>query len=185
MDIYEMQKLLEIKNTDMKVHFQQFNNWMNNMFLLNKKLNRNFDPVYLQVFYIVIVELNQTGTKYIHDFVDSNKESETRKLYFETIENGLINLLDDFTKEEKNYILYKRDCSCHIHQTYYEFNYIKGKIKSERKINGEKMNKTDFQEQSFDILFKHGSDEQFDKHFLNVLYPRISGLYDTIKKNCG
>ena len=95
------------------------------------------------------------------------------------IETSLNEMKSIFTREELEYIEYRRHNASHIFQNKYEKQLKKnGDILTERKgISIDKIN-DDFQQ----LLRKHGSDRGFDKYMLNKLFPLISELNDKIQE---
>lgn len=158
-----------------------FAQWLRNFFYLNNELNKEYDSIYQNSFYIIFYELSTVGLEYSENLLKHIKNSQNLEKieFYEKLIKGLINLKSLFSETEFEFIEYKRHSSSHIFQDYYE-NRIsdKGKIITKRKEKLIDELKSNFNE----ILLKYGFDRGFDDYMTGKLYPEIKELHHELEK---
>ena len=158
-----------------------FAQWLRKFFYINNELNKEYNSIYQNSFYIVFYELSTVGLEYSKSLLEHIKNSQNfeKKEFYKELINGLISLKSLFSESEFEFIEYKRHSASHIFQNHYE-NRIsnKGKILTKRKEKLIDELNSEFKE----ILLKYGFDRGFDKYMTSKLYPKITELYNGLEK---
>jgi DNA gyrase/topoisomerase IV subunit A len=164
-----------------RVQEYQLSKWFSRLISITNELQKEYNSVYQNVFYIKIYELFTSGLDYsekVYSIVE--KSNNTEKIeYYRTIINSVEKIKSVLTDNEIQFIEYKRNNVCHIFQNGYEKELKKnGDIKSKRK--GVEINtiKNDFDK----LLSKHGNDKDLDIFLFNKSSPLIQEFYENIKK---
>lgn len=153
----------------------QIRNWMDNLFTLNQKLNKNYDQFYQSCFYITLYELLNEGLKYIEaisvPFVWGDSPNKSDK-YFETI-NKALKIKFGLSEIELQVIEYKRHCACHIFQDSYEY-----RIKEDDKLFDQRKGKDldELRVQIDKLIDQYGGDKAFDMYLTGRIYSAIESL---------
>lgn len=158
-----------------------FAQWLGNFFYLNNELNKEYDAIYQNAFYVAFYELSTVGLEYSQNLLKHIKNSQNLEkiAFFEKLIKGLIDLKSLFSETEFEFIEYKRHSSSHIFQDYYVNRIsVKGKIITKRK---EKLI-DEFNSNFKEILLKYGFDRGFDDYMTGKLYPEIKELYQELVK---
>ncbi len=163
------------------VNHELFAQWLRRFFFLNHELNKEFDSIYQGSFYVSFYELTTVGLDYAKDVLEKVKDGENQEMidFYKTLIPNLINLKDEFTEEEFEFIEYKRHSFSHIFQHYYE-NRFSEKDKLITKRKGKDINEISNSFQK--ILLKYGLDKGFDEYMNKKLYSKINDLYEKLKR---
>jgi hypothetical protein len=166
------------------VQQEQFGQWLRKFFYLNEALNKEYDTMYQDMFYIVFYELLTTGNDYAKkvEVCLTGSENLEKIEFYNAITKGLTELQSSFSWNEFQFIEYKRHNASHLFQNHYE-NIIldSGKIQTTRK--GKPIDFINEELQS--ILKEHKTDRNFDIYMTKKLYPKTLELYnrlDAIKR---
>ena len=161
------------------VQEEQFGQWLRKFFYLNAELNKEYDTIYQDAFYIVFYELVTVGLDYsinVLSAVEKSNNKEKIEFYTELIK-GLSELKTKFTKTEFQFIEYKRHNSSHIFQNHYE-NRISNNKKFISKRKGRQID--DINKELKSIILKYGNDKNFDNYLTKKLYLNTSELYQRL-----
>lgn len=105
------------------------------LFYINKELEKKYDFIYQEIFYIKFYEVITIGILYLKEIHEGLVMLRNSKAvwYYDLIEklNSMKNLLSE---SEFLYLEYRRHNACHMFQTHYEFIQKDLSIKKVRKI---------------------------------------------------
>jgi len=163
------------------VQEEQFGQWLRKFFYLNHELNKEYDSIYQDSFYVVFYELVTIGIEYgknILDHLKSGNNKEKTEFYFELIK-GLENLKSKFSETEFQFIEYKRHSVSHIFQNHYE-NRISDSGKYQTKRKGKSIDDNNSELKS--VILENGSDKEFDINMTKKLYPNITEMYTRLEQ---
>jgi len=157
------------------VNQEQFGQWLKFLFYLNDSLQKEYDTIYQDAFYVKLYETLTTGLKYaqgVHDSLIKGENAE-KTLWFNELINGLKAIKESIDDSEFLYIEYRRHNASHIFQTQYEHiqdDYRIKKIRNNRDLV-EINNKLKY------LLLKHGSDRNTDDYLNKKLQPFLTTIY--------
>ncbi|MBK5213465.1 MAG: hypothetical protein JJE55_07385 [Flavobacteriaceae bacterium] len=159
-----------------------FGQWLGKFFYLNNALQKEYDTIYQNSFYITFYKLIYVGIGYTKSILTHLEGSENLKNieFYKEIFQSLTNLKSEFSESEFEFIEYKRHSASHIFQTGYQKKLLNnGTIK-----NTKNQKLLDVLDREFaQILIKHGFDRGFDKYMTDKLYPKILELEQELKKS--
>jgi hypothetical protein len=162
------------------VHLEQFAQWLRKFFYLNYELNREYDTIYQDAFYVVFYELTTVGLEYSKKVLNHLEKGDEKIVWYMNLAEGLENFKRLFTEIEFEYIKYKRHNASHIFQSAYEHKvFEKGDISSPKQENRIEQMAKNFQ----DLILKHGGDKNFDLYMNHKLYPLVIDLYNCLQNN--
>lgn len=162
----------------------QFEQWIKQMFFLNEELNKEYNSIYQDLFWVKIYQLLTEGDFYLRDIkktIDKGNSFYIKKWY-DRLLNGLIEIKTQFREIEFEYLQYRRHNVCHIFQHDYSvFNkdYSLKSIKRQKRKDKSIINS---EIEYFSLLKEYGGDEGYDKHYRNILYPIINILYHDLQE---
>lgn len=156
---------------------QQFDQWLNIFFYINRSLHLEYDSVYQSSFYIKLYELLTEGLEYAKDLREHVKKVHNNdvEVWLDALINGLTELKKGISKNEFNYIQYKRHNTCHIFQNGYE-------IQINDSYEAKRNSRFKLKDQFYQILDRHGSDQNFDLYLTKKLYPIIISIFNQLKE---
>ncbi|MCG4768548.1 hypothetical protein L0O88_05530 [Bacteroides nordii] len=154
-----------------------FRNWLHKLYELNNDLKNEYNSFYQSLYYINLSELLNPmyGIKYVNSIIE-REYNENLSMYFKLKEHLDIisELLDE---EERTWIDYKRDCSCHI----YVDSYYRIKDNLEERTYRKQIPLCDILQKIEGFLLKHDCDDKkADIYIFNKLYPYISKMFQDI-----
>lgn len=152
-----------------------FGQWLRKFFYLNIELNKEYDTIYQDSFYVVFYELVTVGIEYSRDIVERNESNSEEKVEFYTeLTKGLERLKSMFTETELQFIEYRRHSASHIFQEHYEKRTLdNGKVLAKRK--GKSIDDLDSELKG--ILIEYGGDKSFDINMTKKLYPKVAEIH--------
>ncbi len=158
----------------------QFEQWVKYIFYLNAKLQKEYDAVYQDAFYVKLYEMSSEGIGYatkVYNYMKKSNNLDKANLY-STLINGFEKIIADLNEPELLYIEYRRHSASHIFQNQYEFIQDNLTIKKSRK--GKDLKEIDSILKN--LVKKHGNDRQIDKYLNSKIQPKLTKLYMSIKK---
>jgi hypothetical protein len=159
-----------------KQQHHQFIQWLLNLFLIDEKLNEEYDAVYQDSYYIKLHDLLIYGIKHVNEKKDLlNKYPEEEKNWYIFLSKELLNLRNEISKTEFEHIEYKRHNACHIFQVRYE-------VKEDKEGNIKKPHKSKEKESINNILDIHENDYNFDIYFTKKYRPKLVEINNKSKK---
>lgn len=160
------------------VQQEQFEQWLKFLFYLNDNLQKEYDAIYQDAFYVKLFETLTTGLKYAQEVHDNimQVENEKKKLWFNELINGLKTIKDNLDDFEFLYVEYRRHNASHIFQNSYEHIQDDFRIKKVRKNRNldEINNKLKY------LISKYGSDRGVDDYLNKKLQPILTEIYKTL-----
>ncbi|HBL33128.1 MAG TPA: hypothetical protein DDZ96_04825 [Porphyromonadaceae bacterium] len=157
----------------------QYEQWLGKLFYLNDALHKQYDLFYQELFWIVLYQLLTEGNnQYLNKTVILVKKINEpyEKKWYNRLRKGLLELKDQFTTVEFEYLEYRRHNSCHIFQQDYSVFKKDNSLKNKKEQNRKKRSVINIELEFFSVLQKYGGDTGFDTHFRIVLYPIINQL---------
>lgn len=156
---------------------QLFINWLRKLYALNNDLKNEYNSFYQSLYYINLSELlnPKYGMKYVKSIVERGYDKEL-SLYFKLKEHLDI-ITEQLSEDERVWIDYKRDCSCHIYvDSYYR---VKDDL-TERTLR-RSVPLCDVLQKIERFLSEHGCDDKkADIYVFNKLYPYLSKMFQDI-----
>lgn len=172
----ESEKLLEL-GMQIGTNHLLFRNWLLKLYELNNDLKNEYNSFYQSLYYINLSELlnPKYGMKYVNSIVGRGYDKEL-SLYFKLKEHLDI-ITELLTEDERAWIDYKRDCSCHIYvDSYYR---IKDDLTEKTVRKGIPL--CDILQKIERFLSEHGcNDKKADIYIFNKLYPHISKMFQEL-----
>jgi hypothetical protein len=154
----------------------QFIQWLSNLFLIDQKLNEEYDDVYQDYYYIKLYELLTYGLKYVDKQKTLvNRYQEEEKNWYIFLSKELLNLRNEISKPEFEHIEYKRHNACHIFQVDYE-------VKEDKNGNIKEPHRSKEKESINNILDIHENDYNFDIYFTKKYHPKLVEINNQSKE---
>jgi len=158
-----------------------FFQWLRRFFFLNNELDKEFDSVYQNAFYVSYYELVTEGLNYCNETLTKLNEIKNKKdaELFEEIIEGLNEFKSIFSSSELQFIEYKRHSASHIFQNHYEKRFSEnGKLIDKRK--GRSID--DINSELISELLEKDFDSGFYDHMFQKINPLITKLYNKLNK---
>lgn len=152
-----------------------FEQWLTKIFFLNDSLNKEYNTIYQDHYYILIYNLLTEGKSHLEQVIESINgcENQYKVQFYDKLHKALLELKSSLKEEEYYYLEYRRHCACHIFQDGYEIIKDNGKIKQERgNVNLVKLHQS-----LEDIIVRYNGDKGFDLYITKLFYPILSKLY--------
>ncbi len=162
------------------VHQKQFEQWLKFLFYLNDRLQKKYDIVYQESFYVKIYEVLTTGLKYAQDVYNCLLKGENVKKtdWYSVFIDGFKTIKKTLNESEFLYIEYRRHIASHMFQNKYE--HIQEDLRIKKKRNNQDL--VEINKILKRLLILHGSDKNLDIHLNNKLQPILTGLYHKLTK---
>ena len=160
--------------------FEDFENWLIILFYLNDSLQKEFDLIYQDSFYVKIYELLNDGLTYSKSILQNcNKKNDIENAnWYSTLINEIENIKNQFSEEELQYIEYRRNKVCHIFLSGYD------RIKKDLTINKKRKNLDleILQSNLYKVISKLDNQENPNLFFNNKIHPILNDLYIKLQK---
>ncbi|AWW32139.1 hypothetical protein DN752_19450 [Echinicola strongylocentroti] len=158
----------------------QFEQWLKSLFYLNNELTKNWDFIYQEMFYIKLYEVLTEGLVFAVKVLQSLEKgyNENKREWYNSLIDGLNEIKHELSKEEKDYIEYRRHGVCHIFQNGYE--HIQENLKIKRIRKDEDLHNINARLKQ--IITNHGSDKNVDIFLNSKLQPKLINLYIRLTK---
>ncbi|OFY38660.1 MAG: hypothetical protein A2X18_08245 [Bacteroidetes bacterium GWF2_40_14] len=152
-----------------------FEQWMRQIFYLNDSLNKEYDTIYQNQYYILIYNLLTEGKTYTEETIESINGCKNHYLikFYDRLYKAILELKSILKDDEYNYLEYRRHGSCHIFQDSYEIIQDNGKIKEKRK----NVNIFELKQDLQDVIARYNGDKGFDIYLTKTFYPILCTLY--------
>ncbi|MEC5395309.1 hypothetical protein [Bergeyella sp. RCAD1439] len=155
--------------------FEDFENWLKILFYLNDSLQKEYDLIYQDSFYVKIYELLNDGLAYSQKILKNcHAKNETQNAnWYSTLITQIENIQNQFSEEELQYIEYRRNKVCHIFLSGYD------RIKKDLSINKKRKNidLEILQSNLYKVISKLEHLENPNLYFNNKIHPILNDLY--------
>lgn len=158
----------------------QFESWNRDLFYINSKLQKEYDYVYQNTFYVRLYEILTVGIEYareVYSYLEKS-DNEEKKSFFVNYIEGFNSIKESFDKSEYLYIEYRRHLTSHIFQNQYE--HIQNDFKIKKKRNNDYL--FEINKRLMDLIGKYGSDRCIDDYLNYKIQPLLNVLYLKLKK---
>lgn len=155
-----------------------FEQWVRKLFYLNNNLNKEYDSIYQDQYYILIYNLLTEGKSHIVQVMESIKESDNKYIieFYDKLYKAILEMESSLNEDENFYLEYRRHGACHIFQDQYEIIQENGKIKEKRK----NISLVKLHQSLENVINKYEGDNGFDLYLNKLFYPILSKLYSEL-----
>jgi len=160
--------------------FEQFESWLKQLFYLNDALQKEYDSIYQESFYVRLYELFHEGLDYANRALKIYEEiSQTGKAkWYRTFIAGIENVKSSFTEDEHDYIELRRHNASHIFTKQYYRIQDNYKQKKERKGKDLLL----LQSKLYVIMEKHKTFRGFDLYLNSKMFPILNELHQKLNR---
>jgi len=177
MNIEELDSFMKELSFDTIIHNNQIDNWLNKIFYIDRILEKEKNDIYLIYYFVLLAQLIEEGLIFCSRVVEICINSDAPRIkYLKLLIKSITKIKSIFSEKEIEYIFYLRHTACHIFQTGYEYQFINGKLKTNRKDK----NISDVKDMLFDVLEMHKNEEAFKTYVHVKIHPYLRDLFDEI-----
>lgn len=155
---------------------KQFEDWLMVLFYLNYSLDLKFDSVYISSYYVKIYEILTVGLTYAKNALELLRNTPNKPLeeWYYLLVQGLVELKDEISEKEFEFIEFKRHHACHIFQNAYE-------IQFNEKDLIKRNNRVAIKEDFIELIAEHRTEENFDNYLFKKLNPKIVFIFKQLE----
>jgi len=160
--------------------FEQFEGWLKQIFYLNDALQKEYDSIYQEGFYVKLYEMFHEGLDYakeslkIYEEVNQTKKAEWYKTFVEDINKIKLS----FTEDEHDFIELRRHNASHIFIK--QYNRIQDNYKQKKERKGKDL--LLLQSKLYVVMEKYKTFKGFDLYFDSKVFPILNVLYQKLKR---
>lgn len=159
---------------------EQFYQWLRFTFHLNHELQKEYNTIYQDAFYVKIFQLLTEGLKYSTEILENlrkNDQITTKVEWYSKLTEGLNRIKSNLDESEFLYIEYRRHSASHIFQSQYE--HIQDNLKIKKERNNKNLKEINNQLRA--IILKYGGDRNVDEHINRKLQSELTKIYESLK----
>lgn len=148
-----------------------FHQWIGNLIDVNNKLSSQYDAIYQRYYYVLVVELLNTGRDYLQTQSEKGSDYKTNQ----QINSCIDRMSELLSKDELLFLVYHRDSSCHIFQDRYDVIRCNGSVKANKK-GKDGYDVFEIQQIQDRVLQKYITDRRFADFVVKSFHPIIEEL---------